>query len=286
MGKSVLFLLLLSFVLSLSTLPGPLSAAENECVNCHGRPETISFVPDYQQEIFGKWSSSIHGLTGITCEKCMGGDPTAKEKGPAHKEILPSSDPESQVYYKNIPKLCGSCHTAQYTQFINSKHYKRLSGDQLAPVCSTCHGSYDVGVVNPLLIAKKCSICHNTISGIDPTIPDEAKRVLNFVGQAKTQIIDAEMAIRTARGKGTDVSEAERNLRQAKEKLEKSAGTWHAFDLTAFEREVLDASYLAKQAERIAVETAEPEREEKGICGPTILLLLALTPFALRRRRR
>jgi cytochrome b subunit of formate dehydrogenase len=60
-------------------------------------------------------------------------------------ELLPSDDPASTVYRKNVSKTCGKCHPKALEQYEQSIHGRALAaGIKDAPTCADCHGEHDI----------------------------------------------------------------------------------------------------------------------------------------------
>jgi hypothetical protein len=220
----------------------------------------------------------------------MGGDPAKVDKELAHKGVKPASDPESLIYYKNIPFTCGACHQKQLAHFKGSTHYKNLEGDRLAPDCRTCHGSMGIIEVVPIKISEKCQLCHNPEVGAPTYIPGQAKKLFLLQEQINGEIKRAEIAVDRGKRAKIDVTAGEESLAQAKAVMGKSAEVWHKFDLKNFENELYDALYYAYRAENqvgAPPETPVPTQSpKKGVCGPTALLAIAVLPMGLRALRR
>lgn len=239
--RAMLKILIIAFAL---LTPSVLAETQNSCVDCHEGPTA--------KAPYEAWSISIHGLNNITCEKCHNGDPTQSNKNLAHKGVEPANDPDSSVYFDTVLKTCSKCHKAEYTNFIQSRHYLNLRRDMLAPVCTTCHGSHYITLVDPLEISEKCSICHNEERDIQPDVPDQAKEALVLVGQVQKEIVKAQNALETAKEGGHDVSEAENTLKEAESRLEKSGQDWHSFKIYTFKEGLLEALYYATTSYNIA----------------------------------
>ncbi|MFQ6051050.1 MAG: hypothetical protein ACE5K4_05100 [Candidatus Hydrothermarchaeota archaeon] len=85
------------------------------------------------------------------CTTCHGG----------HR-IKSTRNPESTVFFKKVTETCGiDCHPKQYSEFVKSTHYKRLSSDKLGPTCVTCHGSHSASI--PENISGVCGYCHSEV---------------------------------------------------------------------------------------------------------------------------
>ncbi|MEE8401577.1 MAG: hypothetical protein V3R86_05445, partial [Candidatus Hydrothermarchaeaceae archaeon] len=248
-------ILLATFCTIIFLIPPATAQSENSCVDCHKNPETVSTLPDWQQENFDEWEGSIHASNDITCDKCHGGDPKLTKKELSHEGVKDSSNPESSIYYKNIPKTCGNCHADVYDEFKKSAMYHNLESDKLAPTCATCMGSHAITVVDMIKISKKCSLCHNEMMGIRPEIPNEAERILLLQQEVKSELLKAKSAVKQAKDRNKDVKRAEEAMQEATSRLEKSGSEWHRFRTIGFEREMLDALYYSYKANNLAYES-------------------------------
>ncbi len=281
MGNLSLLQLLLIFALIF--LP-PAANAQNSCVECHKKSETISSLPSWQQDDYANWYGSVHGAKNVTCERCHGGDAAQQKKEPAHKNIKNSSSPESPIYYKNVPETCKACHEQVYEYFVKSKHFQNLKENRLAPTCTTCHGLHmSIPRVNPLEIAAKCQLCHSLETRVRPEVPLEARDALMLISTTENAIIRAQYMADLARERGKDVSKVEADIKLSQERLKNSRYKWHAFDLAAFKQELTDASYSANNAyfsakSSLAEAPAAPA-PAKGICGSAALVLLTVLPL-------
>jgi len=136
------------------------------CGRCHSNPDLakrhmISVVDPSQGYL-----KSIHAaevkkgdLDAASCNSCHG----------AH-EILPSFEPESRVYRRNIAETCGQCHKNEVEEYKKSIHGRAFAaGIKDAPTCNDCHGEHDISGpkstssnVNPRkLVTDTCTRCHD-----------------------------------------------------------------------------------------------------------------------------
>ena len=146
---------------------------KNSCLDCHaGLPDALGVTA-------GKFSQDIHAQKGLTCASCHGGDPTSDDPD---KAMSPRAGWKGKIDRKQVPQLCGSCHsdptyirqfnpslrTDQLPQYHTSVHGKRLAaGDTKVAVCTDCHGVHDLrapsdprSTVNPVNVAETCAHCH------------------------------------------------------------------------------------------------------------------------------
>jgi hypothetical protein len=74
--------------------------------------------------------------------------------------VLPVSDPNSQLYFRNQPRTCGRCHPDKLEQFRMSKHYAALQGSGAAPTCTTCHPAMSSRPTYRVIVLNACRNCH------------------------------------------------------------------------------------------------------------------------------
>ncbi|NIM70643.1 MAG: hypothetical protein GTN86_08465 [Xanthomonadales bacterium] len=152
----------LKAVLGLVVLPAMSLAgawAANSCIDCHSDPNY--FVQDRKlHDYYQDWIKSPHKEAGLTCDFCHSGDPAAAGKEAAHNTILKVTDPESRLFFKNLPETCGSCHPDKLAQFKLSKHFKALMEDRTAPSCTTCHSAMRPRPDYRDIVKQSCHTCH------------------------------------------------------------------------------------------------------------------------------
>jgi Cytochrome c3 len=145
----------------------------NSCLDCHSTlPEPLGVSQE-------KFSQDIHAQKGLTCVSCHGGDPRSDDPD---KAMSTKAGWKGKIDHRQIPQLCGSCHsdpayirqfnpslrTDQLDQYHASVHGKRLAaGDAKVAVCTDCHSVHDLrapsdpqATVNPVNVASTCSRCH------------------------------------------------------------------------------------------------------------------------------
>jgi len=145
----------------------------NSCLNCHAA------LPDALGVTEEKFSQDIHAQKGLTCASCHGGDPSSDDPD---KAMSKKAGWKGKIERKQIPQLCGSCHsdpayirqfnpslrTDQLGQYHTSVHGRRLAvGDTKVAVCTDCHSVHDLrapsdprSTVNPVNVANTCARCH------------------------------------------------------------------------------------------------------------------------------
>ena len=164
-------LLLAGFVLAIAAFGQ--GQTKNSCLDCH------SVLPDALGVTQEKFSQDIHSQKGLTCVSCHGGDPNSDDPD---KAMSRKAGWKGKIDRKQIPQLCGSCHsdptymrqfnpslrTDQLDQYHTSVHGKHLAGgDTKVAVCTDCHSVHDLrapadprSTVNPVNVANTCARCH------------------------------------------------------------------------------------------------------------------------------
>jgi tRNA(Leu) C34 or U34 (ribose-2'-O)-methylase TrmL len=166
---------------SILLAPSLYGQAVNSCLDCHSAQDgPLQVTPE-------KFSQDIHAQKGLTCVSCHGGDATSFDPDQAMNR---KTGWKGKVDRKQVPQLCGSCHsnpaymrtynpslrTDQLDQYHTSMHGKRLAaGDTKVAICVDCHSVHDIrpaidprSPVNPVNVAKTCSRCHSDAALMKP----------------------------------------------------------------------------------------------------------------------
>ncbi len=98
-------------------LPHPEKLAAVQCVRCHGHENL-----DYERSVHGiaRLKGNAHAAT---CRSCH---------GRAH-DIVPRSDPASQVAKRNMNATCGKCHTKEHLARLSTHLSSRASRMDVQP---------------------------------------------------------------------------------------------------------------------------------------------------------
>lgn len=156
----------------------PVVVYSNGCEDCHSDPDF--YVQSRKiHTYYQNWIKSPHKEAGLSCNYCHGGDASTADKQTAHKDILHVTDPKSRLYFKNLPETCGNCHADKLKQFKQSKHYKALMADTVAPSCTTCHSAMNARPNYRDILEKSCRTCHNEENA--PSIPLVADRAGEYL---------------------------------------------------------------------------------------------------------
>jgi hypothetical protein len=156
------------------------------CSNCHGGNASTNIIYDSMYEEGGYIANYSKEKSNEICGRChqeeynyflesvhwTGADNNSKLRcGDCHSihGVLSTSDPESPVFLKNIPKTCGKCHSDEYKSYGKTFHGKTLNFGSLdVAVCTNCHSSHYIlpesnpnSTTYPINLQKACSECHN-----------------------------------------------------------------------------------------------------------------------------
>ena len=214
----------------------------NNCVDCHSR----LLEPLRVGNRYLEWQLSRHQEKGVSCENCHGGDPSANNKQKAHAGVAPASDQRSKLHWKNQPETCGACHQNVASAFVESAHYKQLSGIGLGPSCTTCHAHMATRApYSPVDTAKLCSRCHGSINALKPSpeIPARAKETMMALQRAGYMINWARLLLDNGRRWNLPLNEETNEFQAAEDTLREARVKWHTFDLDAVRKQA-DGAFL------------------------------------------
>lgn len=135
------------------------------CARCHGNTEEMKKRGLRQQDPVGTYMASVHGIAltqrnvtnAAVCTDCHG----------SH-DLHRSTNPESKLFFKNVPGTCGKCHENVERTYLRSVHGKALvKGVRDTPVCTDCHGEHTIAAVRspasrvaPGNVPNTCGQCH------------------------------------------------------------------------------------------------------------------------------
>lgn len=160
------------------------TAGANSCVDCHSSSEFFAKFP-LLDAYYKKWVDSTHAQAGVTCNSCHGGRPNEADQAAAHQGVLPVSDPNSRLYFRNQPRTCGRCHADKLEQFRFSKHYRALQTNRAAPTCTTCHPAMSSRPSYKQIVLNACRHCHavGNAAGL-PDVSNQAERAFHQLNVA------------------------------------------------------------------------------------------------------
>jgi cytochrome b subunit of formate dehydrogenase len=155
------------------------------CAKCHTNATITKGHPLPAPQVIQNYFGSVHGKGAL--EQGLVVSAVCSDCHTAHK-VLPKSNPESTVAYKNVPNTCRKCHEGIFNQFETSTHGKLwASGATRGPVCVTCHTAHGIRSTESVSfregIASGCSNCHAKKA---PTYQDSFHGQATALGSMKT----------------------------------------------------------------------------------------------------
>jgi hypothetical protein len=209
----------------------PAAYRANNCVICHA-----SLVePVGVSAHFYEWRNSAHEKRGVGCERCHGGDPTAKSLTTAHAGVLAPTFAQSKLHPKNLPTTCSTCHEGVVNAFVKSRHYQKLQESDAAPSCTNCHHHMATSVITwPPDTAALCAKCHSA-SGVASSyaqVPTQAGATIAAFSRADGIVEWARELMREGQRKKLSFKTEDAQLKQFEQSLKDAKTQWHAFNLT------------------------------------------------------
>lgn len=137
------------------------------CGSCHGQKFVMEGTGRSAQTFFS-YQESVHG------KAVSNGSDKAAVCTDCHKahDVLPPSDPKSEIFKFNIPATCGKCHNNETQEFNDSIHGQAIvRGNSQSPVCTDCHGIHNIKshidpnsrVAAQVLSRTTCGQCHSGV---------------------------------------------------------------------------------------------------------------------------
>jgi cytochrome b subunit of formate dehydrogenase/ribosomal protein S27AE len=137
------------------------------CGKCHSQKFLMESNGQSAQP-FTSYQESVHGRAiekgstkAAVCTDCHG----------SH-EILAANQQNSPISKFNVPATCGKCHSAIQQTFMASIHGQGIArGNNLAPVCTDCHGIHSIkrhsdpnaSVSGQNVSRDTCARCHEGV---------------------------------------------------------------------------------------------------------------------------
>lgn len=227
----------------------------NQCVACH----QVEHLPISLGHSITEWRASAHGRAGVGCEKCHGGDSTAREAEKAHVGVLKASDPASLVSVHKLAAMCGSCHKDEFKAYKSTIHAEEITKDGEAATCVTCHGAMATSFPSPTELKSRCTVCHDK--------PVEARAALTWLAAAKTQLLRTERILEDAR-KAVPAWHKDAMVRfhDMEKRYAEISLKWHTFHMESSlknSRDLLELAKLLDEEARLKIKVSKEQAKEK-----------------------
>lgn len=144
-----------------------LSDADKQCLSCHGNEGMTKELPGGAKLSLhvaaSAFAKSVHRALG--CAVCHSSVEPGKHPG------LPREIKDRRAYSIEMTAVCRQCHDGAFKNYENSKHANlQRRGENVAPVCTDCHGSH---AVTPKSAYETCVGCHAAdMNGHDKWLPN------------------------------------------------------------------------------------------------------------------
>jgi len=226
MSRTTNFFLLALLALTLAAG----SALADACLECH-KSSVFKVKHKLLYDYFIGFENSVHGLAGLSCVDCHGGDANATDdKDAAHEGI------KAKERAAHAEATCAGCHEHQAFAFNNAEHTKGREGDKHAPTCVMCHGSMEMDVIVAGQVKKRCLRCHDDdgpegVAGRSEIVLERTSPIMALMDEVED--LDPDAAV----------------LGELRGGFDRLTAAWHRFDLEEAEREsgaLLEAARAAK----------------------------------------
>jgi predicted CXXCH cytochrome family protein len=251
----------------------PLHVAET-CGGCHAN---ASYMQGYSipTDQLTKWQSSVHAeamfkkqdLSAPTCNDCHG------NHGAAPANVT------------SVANVCGTCHVRQAGLFQKSPHAKPFQALD-SGACVQCHSNH--GIRHPsdamLGVGKEsvCTECHFEGTGAYKT----AGTLSGRLGDLAARVGEADGILQQAANEGMEVSGAQFDLKEARNKLIDSRVLIHSFSPSEVDKSVAPGVEIAGRAHDTGLKAlAEFQFRRKGLAVSLIVIAIAIAALYLKLRQ-
>ena len=220
---------------------------ENQCVACHQR----EVLPISLGHSFDDWRGSAHRRGGVGCEKCHGGDATAKDAAAAHRGVLPAAEADSLVNPTKLSATCGGCHPKELAAYRDTVHAREVTVQGKGATCGTCHGAMATSLPSPNELSARCAVCHQKSV--------QVQAALAVLATAKTQLHRTQAAVeRTRKVNPTWHQSAVGRFHELERTYASIQLDWHHFKMGEVLQRSLDVLKLSKAISEEAEVVGKP----------------------------
>ena len=124
----------IALIASLPFLAGGLAWGAAGCFRCHG----IGSTQSVHQLDLNRFSESVHGKEGLSCQDCHSDMPQKNHAQVAGLQRVDCSQCHDQKNRHGHGAQCADCHSSHYIVPVNSPE-SRVNARKLARTCGTCH---------------------------------------------------------------------------------------------------------------------------------------------------
>ena len=239
------------------------------CARCHNDRE---YMKPYKikTDQFAGYSTSVHhdalavrgDLSAPTCTTCHG------NHGAAPPGVA------------SVENVCSTCHALQAQLFDTSRHKAAFISAGL-PGCVTCHSNHQIHKPSDAMVSTGpqavCTSCHS-----------EGDDGFKFAGSIHKQFADmqaeinrSDSVLNRAERAGMEVSQAQLDLNDARDRLMKARVTLHSFNQAKIDEDLKSAEVVTKKTYEAGVQ-AMKERDYRRMGLGVSLLTIAFMVIGLR----
>lgn len=239
----------------------PLRVADT-CGSCHADSQymkpyniTTDQLQEYKQSVHWKIMSEKNDLSAPTCNDCHGNHGAA---------------PPGISWVGNV---CGQCHVVQAELFTKSPLAK-VFVELGTPGCATCHNNHEIMATGDEMLGvgegAVCAGCH---------APDDkggkiAAAMRELIDALREEYEKAHAILLKAERAGIEVSQAEFELKGAKDALIKARAAVHAFTVEAVKNEADPGLAIAAKGFERGVEAIEElQFRRKGLVVSVVIIV-------------
>lgn len=241
----------------------PVNVAQT-CARCHADREYMKAynIPTDQ---FAAYSSSVHhdalavrgDLSAPTCTTCHGN----------HGAAPPG--------LASVENVCATCHALQAQQFDTSPHKQAFASAGMAG-CVTCHSNHRINAPSDKMVGtgpqSVCISCHSKGDNgyaLAATVQEEFSNT-----QSAIQRSDDILA--RAASDGMEVSQAQMDLNEARDRLTKARVTLHSSSEAKIEEDLKPANAVAAKTYTAGVQAMKERDYRRGGLGISLITIAVM----------
>ena len=239
------------------------------CARCHNDPQYMKSY-NIKTDQFAGYSASVHhdalavrgDLSAPTCTTCHG------NHGAAPPGVA------------SVENVCSTCHALQAQLFDTSKH-KVAFGSAGLPGCVTCHSNHRINKPNDTMIGTgPGSVCVNCHSQGDAGFI-LADSVQKQFAATQAAVAKSEEILTRAEHDGMEVSQAQLELIDARDRLTKARVTMHSFQAAKIDEDIKVATAVSAKTYDAGVK-AMKERDYRRMGLGISLITIACMVMGLK----
>lgn len=238
----------------------PINVAQT-CARCHSDREYMKAYK-ISTDQFAGYSSSVHhdalavrgDLSAPTCSTCHGN----------HGAAPPG--------LASVENVCATCHALQAQMFDLSPHKQAFAAAGM-PGCVTCHSNHRINAPSDTMIGTGAqSVCISCHSQSDNGYALAASVQKQFAA-TQAAIGRSDGILARAAGAGMEVSQAQIDLNEARDRLTKARVTLHSSSEAKIEEDLKPANAVADKTYAAGVQAMKERDYRRGGLGVSLITI-------------